>query len=980
MLGLERCEERTLLSIALVSVNAAGTANANGDSNFVFTSLDGNIPGSATTESNPGSLSADGTKLVFVSDATDLVGSLTDTNQASNVFVRNTTTGQTSLVSATPDGQPGNGDSFDPVISPNGRYVAFVSMATNLTAVGGQTLVPNYPAVGEIYVRDLQTQTTTLLDQTPSGQPSDGFSTGQFVFSPDSTTLAWFDTSDNLTAATLDPLSRPNDAGESPSYVYVRDLATQTTSLVSVSTSGQASGSLTQDYATDLVFSPDSQSLVFGSTATDLTTNLPDNSTNPAMALGLANPENLFLRNLAAGTTTLLSVTTGGLLDVEGDSSGAVFSPDGNSVAFTSDLTDLTANGTDFTPPTSSAALLANPLLSPSNIFIRDLTTATTTLVTATPNGLQSSGLAHGPVFSLDGNELAFTSSATDLTSNPPDPTPPPDISTFPGGGAVPFPSNNVFLRDLATGTTKLISVTPDGMLSSGGVDQIVFSPDGRYLAYTSDASDLTKNAFETTPPPIPGMPSDVPNSGQASISNVFVSDLETGTTTLASATTSGQLSNASAYGLIFSPDSGSLFFASNAIDLTSNPPDTTTAPVVASTSPPDTTTAPVVASTSLTGGTTLPLPASPTQLLPSPSFNGTAPPVVATPTVTVTQLLPSPSFNANNLFVYDLSAGTASLISATTGGKLSDTTYPNALLSPDGQTLYFDSDAANLTTGDSNPNQSTEVFSASAPFTVPNQFHFTSWESAAKESDGSVVVTVLRSGPATGAASVDYAVQNGSAQAGTDFTATSGTLNFAAGQTAKTFTLPLAAGDHFAGTRSADLVLSNPQGATLGYPSAVLNLTSTPAPPSPTPVTPVHTVAPAPGPIVVSVAPLKGRLGITSLVITFNQALDPTSAVNAANYGVSLPGRTLHIRRGHLTATRAGRSVNIRSVAYDPATHQVTLILHTRLRRGGAYQLQIKGTAGGVADTQGTLLNSPDKLKPGKDYLAALDLIARHS
>ncbi len=122
-------------------------------------------------------------------------------------------------MSATPDGQPGNGDSFDPVISPNGQYVAFVSVATNLTAAagqtgaGGDTLVPNPPAVGDLYVRDLQTQTTTLLDQTPSGQASDGFSTGQFVFSPDSTSSPGSIRSDNLTTATVDPLSRPMYAG-----------------------------------------------------------------------------------------------------------------------------------------------------------------------------------------------------------------------------------------------------------------------------------------------------------------------------------------------------------------------------------------------------------------------------------------------------------------------------------------------------------------------------------------------------------------------------------------------------------------------------------------------------------------------------------------------------------------------------------------------------------------------------------------------
>ncbi len=436
-LGMERCEERTLLSIALVSVNPTGTAAPNGNSDFVATAVDSQDFDPSPSQSNPGSLSADGTKLVFVSDVNNLAGNPDGSNQGTAVFVRDSTTGQTSLVSATPDGQPANGDSFDPAISPNGRYVAFVSMATNLTAAAGQTgagsdtLVPIPPAVGALYVRDLQTGTTTLLDQTPSGQASDGFSTGQFVFSPDSTTLAWIDSSDNLTTATVDPLSRPNSAGESPNYVYVRDLAAQTTSLVSASTTGQASGNITLSNTTDLVFSPDSQSLVFGSTATDLTANLPDNSANLAGTLGWlvgeSNPENLFLRNLPTGTTTLLSVTTSGQLPVQGVSFGAVFSPDGKSVAFTSAVTDLTANGTDFTPVTG----LGSAFL-PNNIFIRDLTTATTTLVTATPSGLQSDGLAGAPIFSPDGSELAFTSSATDLTSNPLDPTPPPGTSTSP--------------------------------------------------------------------------------------------------------------------------------------------------------------------------------------------------------------------------------------------------------------------------------------------------------------------------------------------------------------------------------------------------------------------------------------------------------------------------------------------------------------------------------------------------------------------
>jgi hypothetical protein len=252
----------------------------------------------------------------------------------------------------------------------------------------------------------------------------------------------------------------------------------------------------------------------------------------------------------------------------------------------------------------------------------------------------------------------------------------------------------------------------------------------------------------------------------------------------------------------------------------------------------------------------------------------------------------------------------------------------------------------------------------------------------------------------------VDYSVQDGTARAGTDFKATSGTLNFAAGQTAKTFTVPLAPGDHFDGTRSANLVLSNPQGASLGYPSAVLDLTAdpaptpspaptastpaptpaspTPAPTSPTPTTQIHAITtptsvPQPGPTVISVAALKGRRGITEVVITFNQALDPGSAQNAANYQVSFPGRMARILRGHRAAARPGRTVGIATAAYNAAQHQVVLTLRTRLRPRTAFELQIKGSSGGVANPQGTALNSPNTLKPGQDYLATLDLVARH-
>ncbi len=156
--------------------------------------------------------------------------------------------------------------------------------------------------------------------------------------------------------------------------------------------------------------------------------------------------------------------------------------------------------------------------------------------------------------------------------------------------------------------------------------------------------------------------------------------------------------------------------------------------------------------------------------------------------------------------------------------------------------------------------------------------------------------------------------------------------------------------------------------------------------PPRPSRTSPSQSTSPAaatpePGPAVVGLTPLDSRRRITSVVVTFNQALDPASAQNLANYQITLPGRTVHTRPGHLTTTRPGRSVVIKNAGYNAATHQVTLTLRTPLRRGTAYQFRVNGASGsGVESTSGASLNSPGKLKPGKDYQAVLDLATPRS
>ena len=94
---------------------------------------------SAGVEGNGGSdrpsVSADGRYVAFHSQASNLVPG--DTNGTADVFVRDIVTGITTRVSVDSAGSQADGDSWEPSISADGRYVAFYSGASNL--VSGDT-------------------------------------------------------------------------------------------------------------------------------------------------------------------------------------------------------------------------------------------------------------------------------------------------------------------------------------------------------------------------------------------------------------------------------------------------------------------------------------------------------------------------------------------------------------------------------------------------------------------------------------------------------------------------------------------------------------------------------------------------------------------------------------------------------------------------------------------------------------------------
>ncbi len=339
---------------SLVSVNAAGTDGGNGDSSQL-------------------SISADGMKVAFESTANDLVG--TDTNRRPDVFVRDLTTGTTTLVSVNAAGtDSGNGVSYGPSISADGTKVAFGSDDSNL--VGTDT-----NGTDDIFVRDLTAGTTTLVSVNAAGTDSGNGDSFSLSISADGTKVAFGSSASDL-------VGTDTNGGQD---VFVRDLTTRTTTLVSVNLAGNDSGSPGSHNFYQQSISADGTKVVFTSQASDLV----GTDTNGAY--------DVFVRDLSTGVTELVSVNAAGTDSGNSESLMRAISADATKIAFTSEASDLV--GTD-----------TNGL---QDVFARDLTTGTTILASINAAGTDSGNAASiDPVMSADGTKVAFSSSASDLVGN----------------------------------------------------------------------------------------------------------------------------------------------------------------------------------------------------------------------------------------------------------------------------------------------------------------------------------------------------------------------------------------------------------------------------------------------------------------------------------------------------------------------------------------------------------------------------------
>jgi Tol biopolymer transport system component len=455
------------------------------------------------------SITPNGRFVVFESAASDLVAN--DTNGAVDVFVRDLETGATTLVSADWQGTASAGNvrslpnaTTDPVITPNGRYVAFQSLATNLVNPGPQ------PRYFHIYVRDVHARTNILVSISPTGQPGTGDSMAPLI-SADGRYVAFqsraidLDTgavglqsaiySRDLQIGKTLLISQAGDGadGSQPAMsadgsmiafvqnqqIFVWDATTGAAALVSTNASGQPS----QGHFASPLVSDDGKRLVFLSDAANL-------------AAGATNGQfQVYARDLVVGATnTLVSAATNTPMGSSTDCLFPALSRDGRVLAFEAYDGNLVQN--------QGSRVI--------NVFARDLNAGALEWVSAgrpasPPTDLGMAAYLPNNSFSADGRFVLFTSSADNLTTNHTN-----------GLGAV-------FLWDTVLNSNFLVSVNRDGKASDSGVSRLpTMTPDGRFVAFISSSADLA--------------PNDTNN-----LEDVFVRDRASGTTTLASVRPTGQ-------------------------------------------------------------------------------------------------------------------------------------------------------------------------------------------------------------------------------------------------------------------------------------------------------------------------------------------------------------------------------------------------------------------------------------------------------
>lgn len=389
----------------------------------------------------------------------------------------------TRLVSESSSGAQGNGTSggyWGGSISANGRFLVFESSATNL--------VPNDTnGVVDVFIRDRSQDTTRRISVSSTEAQTDGYS-HRAVISPDGRFVLFSSTATNL-------VGEDTNAAED---IFIRDRSKGTTRRVSIGNMEQQGNSWNYGHS----MSPNGRFVAFASGSS----NLVQGDTNAA--------SDIFVRDRRTGTTSRVNVSSAGI-EGNGPSDSPWISADGRLVSFSSSASNLVAGDSNLI----------------GDVFVTNRETGRTRRISVSSAGSQADGESDDSMISADGRAVVFYSTATNLVPND-------DNATA-----------DVFVRLLATGTTRIVSVSSAEVIGDAESWDPAISANGRYVTFGSLASNLV------------GVDTNAEH-------DVFVRDRKQGTTKIMSRTAGGSESNGLSFSATISDDGRFVVFSSDATNL----------------------------------------------------------------------------------------------------------------------------------------------------------------------------------------------------------------------------------------------------------------------------------------------------------------------------------------------------------------------------------------------------------------------------
>src|SRR6266850_4852721 len=372
-----------------------------------------------------GSLSANGRYVVFMSNATNLAGVA-----GSQVYRHDRTSGTTVLVTVAKNGIASTAGGFAPSVSADGRFVAFASAGSDF--VDGDTNLTM-----DVFLRDMNNGTTAMVSATQTGAPANTGGAlnnvaGARHVSDDGRYVAFSSSATNLVP----------ESSNNKQQVYVKDMLTGLVTRASVDATGAAGN----DNSAVPSLSGNGHVVAFRSESANFS------------PLATAHTSQVFVRDLELGSTTLESVTSAGAIGAGGrPSTSPALSFDGRYVAFESQA-QLDARDRDG--------------LTGWDVYLRDRTLGTTAFASYTNNTFSGTD-SRAPSISADGRWVGFNSMDDLFVSGDTNHT------------------WDVFLYDRLTATVSLASQNDAGQQVNAAATGPSVSSDGRFVMFVTTASNL---------------------------------------------------------------------------------------------------------------------------------------------------------------------------------------------------------------------------------------------------------------------------------------------------------------------------------------------------------------------------------------------------------------------------------------------------------------------------------------------------------